>query len=238
MQTNLYRIDDVLLRAGAIAGVFAMLVGNAAVNTLKSSGFDSTALLALVLAIACPLTLLGAGYLVRRRERLVVDLWRLIEAHGEVSVAHLCRMSSFTHGQLRAAVRRINRRGRALLVWDEVSGTIRAGKRIERQALTHSEGCESCGATVNVEVHTRHRDGYRCPYCNGGLDSERINTLLDRLHVSEREQALQPRAEHPSPVPLAVPVRQGSRLNLLVFIVLLVVFWPGAVIYALHKYQN
>ena len=171
METNLYRIDDVLLRTGLVAGVVALLVGNAAVNTLKTSGFDAVALAVLLAAIACPLTLLGAGYVVRRRERMVVDLWRLIEAHGEVSVSHLCKMSSFNRGQLTSAIRRINRRGRALLVWDGDTDVIRAGRRGERSSLTHSEICQSCGATVSIEVHTRNREAYTCPYCSSGLDS-------------------------------------------------------------------
>ena len=238
MQTNLYRIDDVLLRTGLVAAVFALLIGNAAVNQLEASGFDAVALAALLAAIACPLTLLGAGYLVRRRERLVVDLWRLIEAHGEVSVSHLCKMSSFNRNQLTSAIKRINRRGRALLVWDEVNEVIRAGPRRERSSLTHSEDCQSCGATVNIEVRTQNRDAYTCPYCNRGLDSDRINDLLSKLHLQERRDNERPDPVQ-APVSVAAPTaRQGSRLNLPVFILLIVLFWPGAVIYALHKYQN
>ncbi len=238
MQTNLYRIDDVLLRTGMIASVLGLLIGNATVNTLRQSGFEAVALLVLIAAVACPLTLLVCGYLVRRRERLTVDLWRLIEAHGEVSVAHLCAMSSFNRRQLISAVKRINRYGGALLVWDEVTGVIRVGGRRHEQTLTHSEDCRSCGAKVNVEVHTQNRAGYSCPYCNGGLDSERINAMLSELHARGQQLREQERREFVQPLAMAAPaVRPGSRLNLPVFILLLVLFWPGAVIYALHKHQ-
>ncbi|MDH3587868.1 MAG: hypothetical protein OEQ74_00555 [Gammaproteobacteria bacterium] len=139
----------------------------------------------------------------------------------------LASMSSFGCRQLAAAVRRINQRGNAMLLWDEQEDIIRDG-RIKQHRLTHSEDCQSCGSSVNVEVRTSQTD-YVCPYCGGGLDCSRINPLLDSLKIRE---------EHDRPPRQMKGYQSGRNFSLTIFILLLVLFWPVAILYALKMNSN
>ncbi len=227
MNTNLYRIDDVLLRAGAVAVLVSTGILWLTIQNLHLSGLG-TALVLILVALACPPTLLIAGWIMRRREKQVVELWRLVEAHGQLPVNHAREMSSFSRRELIAAIRRINRRGGALLIWDEAAGLIRNESRGKTdRRMTHSEDCSSCGGRVNIEVSTESRE-YVCPYCGSGLDSENINALLGKLHDRDSRQA--------EPAPLSMqtatqPRRSSFRMG--IFVLLLIVCWPGAVFYAI-----
>lgn len=227
MQSNLYRIDDVLLRGSLLVLPVALFLAYAMILNGSSTG-RPVSLAMLALLIACPLTMLFTGWSVRRRERRVVELWRIVATRREITVAELCSTTSFSRRQLRRAIRRINDHGRGLLVLDDAREVVSNGAQAQ-YALAHNENCTACGASVRIEVRTHGRE-FACPYCNAGLDSERINALLARLH--ERE------ASAPSHGLVGPDRPAGQRMNMTVFILLLLFFWPAALLYALHRYAS
>lgn len=228
MTTNLYKIDDVLLRAGVIIGALALL---AISKTMADGSLTLSTIVGLMLLVACPVTLLILGRNMRRREKLVVEIWRLVKAQGQVPVEQIYQMTSFGRRQIAAAVERINRKCNALLVWDEAQDVIRDDS-VRRHTLTYSEDCSSCGGSVNVEVSS-HETDYSCPFCGGGLDSSGINPLLEKLQT---RQGLDRQQQVSFAAPVDAP--SGNKISIVIFMLLLMFFWPAAVFYALKAYNS
>lgn len=225
MTTNLYRIDDVLLRGGFVIAPFALLVVSGAVaNVVEHGSLSLPATLFVILLVSCPLAMLTIGWRIRKHEKRVLKLWRFVAAQGQVPIQQLLKMNSYSRKQLAAAVDRINNRGNGTLVWDDADAVIR-DVSVQEHRMTHTEQCQSCGGNVNIEV-TTGRSNYTCPFCGGGLDCGRINLLLDSL----QQRAQQDEQTEPGQV--------GDRINLPLFIILMVVFWPAAVAYAIKVYHS
>lgn len=220
MHRNLYKIDDVLLRAGGFAAALSVLIIAGLLSTVDRAGLTPAVTLGLLLAMACPIVLLVVGMHMRRKEKLLLELWRMIEARGQMSVDQLLSMTSLRRKQLGAAIRRINQFGNGLLLWDKRNHVVRDG-RVKVHSLTHSQLCGSCGGSVNIEIRSSESH-YACPYCGSGLDSELINPLLGELQ--QRQELARPAAQLAS-----------AKIDLGVFVVLLVFFWPAAIVYAIHK---
>ena len=231
VQTNLYRIDEVLIKTALIFLVGALFGGSALVQKLGQSILAPVAWMLLILA---PIVLFAMGYAIRKREKQIVGIHRLVNEHGEMPVADLVRMTGFSPRQLHNAVALLNRKSVAGLVWDEHTDSIRHISLGTRKTLTHSQKCGSCGAAVNVEISSLSRAmALACPYCNGALDSRQISTLQNELHLQEGRQYHQK-------APLAFtsrPRSQGKPFNWVLFIFLMMFIWPVGVFYVI-KYAS
>ncbi|NND59282.1 MAG: hypothetical protein HKN49_03360 [Gammaproteobacteria bacterium] len=227
MNRNLYRIDGVLLGTGFFSSLFALLFAFGIGHEIADAGPSTGLVVAFILVVGCPLAMLLAGWYVRRYEKTLVQMWQLVDRHNQVAIDHLCDVFSMSRRQVQRAVRRINRRGRALLVIDTEGDKVRNDGR-KTEVMAHSQDCAKCGATVAVEVRSAASE-YHCPYCGSGLDSEPINLLRSQMHYRETTNAPQ------KPQTLFEPAapHSQSKFNLVVFIVLLIVFWPAAVVYAI-----
>lgn len=239
MADNLYRIDDALIRAGFLFGVVALI---GAANLPSASSFDPPMLkwIAVSAVLAAPMVMLVAGYAVRRRERQLIAIWRILKEHGEMPIADLQQMSGYGTDELRKAVGLLNRKLAAGLSWDEASRSVRHVGLEPRETLTHSQRCPSCGASVSVEVAADSRsEALTCPYCEGALDGREISSLQNQL----RSRKTRSRAPQPVPIYLRAPAEPPARpparrFSLVVFILLLMFFWPAAVFYAMHRANN
>ena len=232
VKKNLYHIDGVLLGAGTFTGLLALLFSTAIGYEISRNGATVGLVLALGLIVGCPLAMLTTGWRVRRYEKRLVALWELVSRHGEISVAHLCDVFSMNRKQLRDAVRRINRRGSALLVVDEAQNVVHNGAR-QIQTLAHSQDCAKCGAKVAVEVRENVSD-YACPYCGAGLDTRHINELRRQLRHPNTRRAPEPALSFASHGDLA----QEKPFRLGLFVVLMFFFWPGAIAYAIWAHSR
>ena len=235
--TNLYRADDKLIKAGYVFGAVALYASYAVVQSVASPG--PLGFIIAPLLLAAPVAMLGAGYAIRNREKRIVQIWRLIEKHGEMPVNDLISMTGFKREQLRNAVDLLNRKSVAGLTWDEASDSIRDVGLDRSGVLTHSQQCPSCGASVNVEVTSRSgADALACPYCNGALDSKTINKLQTKLHARESYRKHKDPAPEPQWQPLAMRSQPRSKpFNVPLFIILILFFWPAALYYAV-KWAN
>lgn len=236
MAPNLYRIDDVLLRAGAwcLLVVLALAAGVAATGlATASTGDGSGAALAalarhaplLALASLCPVALLGAGASVRRRERRIVAIWNLLKRNAEIHAPALLANSDFERRDLEQAVRFLNNRGLGHYVWDAKADTIQDAYL--RSAVLHADKCDTCGAAVALDLPIASREIPRCPYCHDPIS-------CDGLEERRREAIETLRAEHrPASGPRSVPT-----FSVPLFLLLIVAFWPAALVYAWGKWQG
>jgi len=238
---DLYRIDDLLLRAGAVGFLLVLavsagvvVVALATAQIAESTGRIEPGLAALVHhapvltpAFLCPFALLAAGFAMRRREKRIAAVWRLLQHNAEISVAGLIANSDFRRRDLDRAVRFLNNRGLGHYLWDRETDTIQDARL--RSSSLHVEKCDGCGAEIALDVPVGFREVPRCPHCCDLVD-------VDALERRRREALEALRAEH-RPAPRSAGTRPTPAFSIAVFLVLLFVFWPAAVGYAWLKWQ-
>lgn len=225
MAPNLYRIDDLLLRVGAVALLPALALFGAAVG--GGAGGNGPWLAGLSL---CPVALLVAGFGLRRREKQIVAVWNLLQQNAEIAVPGLLANSDFEREDLERAVRFLNNRGLDHYVWDRESDTIQDARL--RSLHLHVEKCDACGGSIQLEVPVAFREVPRCPYCDDPVSFE---VLEER-----RREALESLRAEGRPPPRKTGSLAGfpEGFNPVVFLVLLVVCWPAAIAYAWLKWQG
>ncbi len=236
MHRNLYRIDDLLIRAGGIA-LFAVVAAGAAIVIVGLAGqageggaepiVSGRQVALLLLAGSCPIGLLTGGLAIRRREKRTLAFWKLMQQNVEIHVPDLIANSDHTRADLERSVRLLNNKALGFWVWDRKSDVIRDG-RLESVYL-HVDKCDGCQASIALRVHASLREVPSCPYC---ADPVAIESLLEL----KREAVDEMRAENPPPRarargPFVEPISIG------VFLLLLFTFWPAALAYGWYKWQ-
>lgn len=234
--TNLYRMDDVLIRTGRLALLVAIGAAGVAVAFVESETRAGVGRVALGLvgdhpglvlaAFGLPVVALAVGLRIRRRERRVLQVWQLLRQRAWVDVPELIANSHFTRPELESAVRLLNTRALGHWVWDRSSDTILDGRL--HTMHRHVEECDACGGKVSLDVPLIARSAPACPYCG---DPVATDDLADR-----RRDAIEAlRAEH---APRKPDAGLGVPFSIPVFLVLLFVCWPLAVGYAWWRYQT
>lgn len=241
MRPNLYRIDDVLLRAGSVclllvlAATAGLVVAGLAAGSASDPGEAGLAALTrhgplLALASLCPVALLGAGWTVRRREKRILAIWNWLKRNAEIHVPDLLANSDFERRHLEHAVRFLNNRGFGHYVWDQKTDTIQDAYL--RSAVLHVDKCDACGAAVPLDIPIASREVPRCPYCHDPIS-------FDGLQERRREAIATLRAEHrPASRSSAERPESVPTFSVALFLLLLFAFWPAALVYAWCKWQG
>ncbi len=241
MGPNLYRIDDVLLRAGGAslllvlaAAAIVVVAGLTAEPTIdgRAPGWAAVARHGPLLALASlgPAALLGAGFTVRRREKRMFAIWTLLKRNAEIHVPGLLANSDFERRDLERAVRFLNNRGFGHYVWNRNTDTIQDAYL--QSAYLQVDKCDACGAAVPLDVPISSREIPRCPFCHDPVSAEglweRRREAIETLRAEGRP-ASGPRGYRPEAMPT---------FSVALFLLLLFAFWPAALVYAWCKWQG
>lgn len=228
MKNDLYRIDNILIHTGLGLLVLAILIALPALRMGIGNSDSLASMWQLIVALVAPILSLGAGIVVRQRENRVEAVWHMVVRYGEIPVERLCEMSGFNRKQLSKALQRVNRRAPSRLSWNKKTDLVFDTGRTAQSRLAHSEQCGGCGASVSLDV-TAHlnADEVQCHYCGRALDSDAFNSLQQELMRHADKRGRQAKVNSTS--------KWLMRFNLPVFVVLLVVFWPGALGYAIWR---
>jgi hypothetical protein len=168
--------------------------------------------------LAASLVMVAAGAFLHRQENRAVVMWNFLAEGVEVSVQDLCVSTSIDRDLIPATLALINAQPGAHYVWDRGSDAIVDGRLRNRFVVL--ERCGNCGAHVDARIPLDLTVSPVCQYCGADASREDINRL-------KRDALLAIRAEKiPGKAPPFSPFA---------FIVLLLVFWPGALLYALWK---
>ena len=226
---NLYRIDDLLLKAAAVCVVLGFVGGSALLAALQPENGRNLAWALAPLALA-PVGLLALGLLMRRRERRVAAIWDLLRQEPALRVQPLLENSDFERADLEHAVRFLNNRGLDHYVWDRGTDTIQDARL--RTKHLHVEECDACGVKIALDVPLLYAKLPTCTHCGDPLSpealGERRRDAIDAL-----------RAEHRFEDASASGVRHFSQdFSPLVFFFLLCLFWPAAFFYAWSKWEG
>ena len=236
-----------LLRTGAFLAFLAVLATaalglfGASVMSLSSErpGMGTLTLgVALVGVVwSCPIGLFIAGYSMRQREKRIVAIWDLLKRSGEIRVKPLLADSEFTTADFDRAVKLLNTRGLGHYVWDRRSNTIRDARL--HDSIIHFEVCDACNAEISIEVSVATHEIPRCPYCFDPVSVLGMDERRQKVLQEVRSEGKPVREPVPENVPLARPARKSeSGFSVLVFLLLLVAFWPAGLAYAYFKWEG
>lgn len=215
---NLLRIDDILIKIGLLfLGAFIYVL------VIDTNGIDQTRLLIALLFGLPALAFLVAGYRARRRERRALSIWKKLDLASDVAVSDLLGATGYTRPQLEDALLLINQRGEGFYVWDRDSDRIVDGRL--RSATVVVEACPGCGSGINKAFPVSAGPPV-CPWCGKALAAERWNEL--------KEQAFA-RIENSRQQPAGLPPAALTPFRLSTFILLIIVFWPAAIAYAMRR---
>ena len=212
MRRDIHKVDNYLIRLGWIAllgGLFFLAFPPEPSASPPRSWMSWVALPAGAL-------MLPIGYLIRAKERKVLVLWDILDSVSEVRMDELERSTGFRRAFVLEALAVINAQPGAYYVHEVDTDRILDGRL--RTELLLVESCASCGAPVNERVSLMAESIPGCSHCGAPILSQNINEL--------RMNALR-------------EIRQrsgGARgFSILIFVVLLLVFWPAAVAYGVWK---
>lgn len=227
--TNLYELDDLLIRAGGIGLAVVLLVSAAAAMiSLGEGGEEAVGRLAwdhafhLMMALCPPVACLWVGRRIRARERRILSIWKVLRSHAQLRVDEFVANSHYTREELDDAVKLLNTRALAHYVHDRPNGVIQDGRL--RDVRFHVEKCDACAGEISIEVPIGFTQVPSCPYCG---DPVCVDTLDERRHavLDRLRDEYAPKPESLGGVPFSIPV----------FLALLVFFWPAAMGYALYR---
>jgi hypothetical protein len=224
---DIHKIDNVLIATGKVAVVLAifgvlMMIGVAVEPDDDHAVNAFVVLLGLVL-VAAPIVLLGIGTSLRRREDRMIAVWTILERNLEVSVRELSINTGYSREFILDVVRVLNRRGLAYFVFDEASDTIVDGRL--RSQVVIAQRCPHCHAEANQSVSLDRAADARCLYCGMAFDAAYVSQL--KLQVLDSLRAQPPAAAEPPP--------GGAAFSVPTFVLLMVIFWPLGVFYALSR---
>lgn len=232
---NIYTIDDTLIRAGYVFLVFSLLgVAALARNWATIPDEKKPVSATLVAAAAIPTAIfLTMGYLFRKRERIIASILGRLELALETSIQSLMASTGHSRAAVEHAVDVINRRNLGFYVWDRNSGVI-ADARLNR-TMVSVDSCAHCGSKIGTTFPALASEIPECPYCGTPLDVSHWNALKFKAIESIKNEK-QPTAGVNGPGPRGGAAAQDFSIGL--FVILLMLFWPGAVIYAVVKYNG
>lgn len=212
---DIYKIDNLLINIGRIVLVISLLnVGcSASADTLDND------LPSLLIALSAAMSLLVTGSFIRRRENQIIAIWNILEHSTEVPVEELVHNTGFDRAFIQHALLLINRRGNAYYVWDKKNDVIVDGRL--RTTLLAIPKCDNCGATINQTMTLDASQRPTCFYCGKAASTHQINQLKSEAIDKIRQKA--------------PPIEKNKGFSIWVFLLLLIIFWPAAVGYALWK---
>ncbi len=236
---NIYRIDDVLIKAGYIFLALFVLVGGTAVsNMVKQVPTDQTETLftAAMMLFLPSMVFLLIGYSFRGKEQVAAAIMHKMDMATEVSVADLMKSSGISRRTVEQALLLINRRGLGYYILEKESDRIVDGRL--RRTMVVVEQCERCGSAISESFPASQAEPPLCPYCGTPQAIDRWNDMRNRVLEDIRKHTIpSPRTGPGGPV-RAVPASGRQAFSLPIFILLLLFFWPAAIVYAAVRYYK
>jgi hypothetical protein len=236
---NIYSIDDILIKVGYVfLSLFILTGGTAVSNMVKGATPDQSEMLytaALMLFLPAMIFLL-IGYIFRGKERVAAAIMHKMEITPEVSVADLMKSSGISRRAVERALLLINRRGIGYYILEGESDRIVDGRLYRTMVLV--DRCERCGSAISQSFPVSQTEPPLCPYCGTPVGFERWNDMRNRAFEDIRKQDAPSIQTGNLPQTLAASADSRKTFSKPVFILLLLFFWPAAIIYAAVKYNK
>ncbi|MFN3341724.1 MAG: hypothetical protein ACK40M_03445 [Flavobacteriales bacterium] len=224
---NIYRIDSLFITIGTIVTLISVLsivfsawfffqISGEYIPGFPVPSFPSVKLF----FTANGIILLTVGIVFRKQEKKIIRIWDALDTTGEARVNELAVSLGLSRDFVLKHLRTINMQPGAYYVWDEKSDKIIDGRL--RTEFMMVQDCPGCGHTINAKVSLSESSTPKCSYCGTvvstpeNLNQHRKDILLNRpvVHPPQKE------------------------VNWIVFVILVFVFWPAALIYLISRRKS
>ncbi|CAB5124985.1 hypothetical protein D3OALGA1CA_2833 [Olavius algarvensis associated proteobacterium Delta 3] len=232
VKKNIFVADDILIKTGYFI-LFLLIITLCVAWSLLSTERESLSDMRIgimvpvgLVLLTMPIAFLIAGYRIRAKEKKYLTVWNILENTLEVSMNDLANNTGLKRETITRALQEINQRGTSFFIYDRTSGLIFDG-RLKSQTISIST-CPACKHTLGYTIPLVVSKLPRCKYCGTDIDASHLN----RLKQEKIQFILE---SNPFYGPNGPDGRQGKKFSWMVFLILLFVFWPLAIGYALVK---
>ncbi len=236
---NIYRIDDVLIKVGYVFLVLFILTGGTAIsNMVKQAPANQASTLhtaaALLLAPAALFILIGYSY--RRKEQVAAAILHKMELAREATVTDLMKSTGYSRRMVEKALVLINRRGLGYYVQEKGLDRIVDGRL--RRNMVLIDRCDRCGSGISKSFPASQIEPPQCSYCGMPVGIDRWNDMRNSAmkDILRQDAMALPVADTGQGGPAAATGR--ASFSLPIFILLLLLFWPAAIVYAVSRYNK
>ena len=222
-KVNIYRSDDILLLIGKILTYILILPILATAVKLSSDKADISTAAALVIMIITPSAFIISGRIIRRQEEKIIALHRILTDNPEVYIQDILNSTAMTRDEIRKKIIILNSRGFGFYVFEPESDSILNSRLRTRNIII--EKCPGCGNIINRKIPLNLSEIPLCPYCNNPIDITYLNDEKKRIidSIVSRETARE------------IIHEEKKDINIAVLILLVLFFWPGAIIYIIVR---
>ena len=161
--------------------------------------------------------LLVIGMFYRRQENKIIMVWNALDRTGEAKVSDLAASLGLDRAFITGHLKDINAQQTSYYVWDQGSDRIVDGKLMTEFLVVVD--CKNCGGKVDEKVSFDLLSPPKCKYCGSPVSSAEDMNKLKKDILMTRE----------------VVAAGTSEFNVVIFIVLMIFFWPAAIGYYLVK---
>jgi len=189
-------------------------------DSVEVSGFPGISTLILISG----LSMLVIGIVYRVRENKIISIWNALDQTGESKVNDLAASLGIKRSFVLAHLKEINAQQVTYYIWDHASDKI-VDAKLMTEFLVVAE-CKNCGAKINEKVHIDLTILPKCQYCGGPVSTaESLNRL--KVEVLTTHETV-----------VAAQKATANSFNIVIFILLLMIFWPAAVGYFIYTRTN
>jgi hypothetical protein len=160
--------------------------------------------------------LLLIGFIIRAKENKIIALWDALERAKEIRIRDLEMSLGTTREFISKNLKTINAQPGVYFVYDSQSDKIIDGRLLTEFVI--SADCKGCGNKVSEKISLQISQPPKCGYCGNAISAEELNQLKQEA-LKETEQA----------------TAASGNFNVGIFIVLFIIFWPGAIAYLIVK---
>ncbi len=162
--------------------------------------------------------LLVIGIIFRKKENKIISIWDALEKTGEGKVRDMEVALGLNRDFILSSLQLINAQQGTYYVYRSEGDLIVDGKLLEEHTV--SLNCSGCGHNINKKITLAKLNGLSCSYCGAPIQTEELSKI--RSNIVEENRAAQ-------------KADTGGNFSIGIFIMLLVFFWPAAIIYLAIK---
>ena len=160
------------------------------------------------------LCLLIVGIVFRKKENKIISIWDALEKTSFGKVRELEVNLGLSRDFICSNLKHINAQQGTYYLYRSDNDTIIDGRLAEEHVISVS--CSGCGHKINNKVSLANLKGLSCSYCGAAVQTEELKTIRDSIVEENR---------------VSQDSVQQKSFNLPIFLMLLVLFWPAAIIY-------
>ncbi len=215
--------NDVMISEGGIGYSFERLEGRTIEEIQRKLGPEKeitiikTPLVPPIIALS-GLCLLLIGIIFRKKENKIISIWDALEKTAEGKVRDMEVALGLSREFILGSLQLINAQQGTYYVYRSEGDKIVDGKLLEEHTV--SLNCSGCGHNINKKITLAKLNGLSCSYCGAPIQTEELSEI--RSSIVEENRASQ-------------EADTGGNFSVGIFILLLVVFWPAAIIYLAIK---